>query len=111
MSNQPQNYARPPQPTYNEPPYTDKKEQLMDQGLKHALKELKIEDMYEVQDIRLKMPRMNLTNFEHWDTFLENPDCSKKLKFLQKTVYNTKQIKKTLDLRKMSELERTGKLK
>lgn len=54
----------------------------MDQGLKHALKELKIEDMYEVQDIRLKMPRMNLTNFEHWDTFLENPDCSKKLRFL-----------------------------
>jgi len=83
----------------------------MDQGLKHALKELKIEDMYEVQDIRLRMPRMNLTNFEHWDTFLENPDASKKLRFLQKTVYNTKQIKKTLDLRKISDLERTGRLK
>ena len=83
----------------------------MDQGLKHALKELKIEDMYEVQDIRLRMPRMNLVNFENWDTFLEDPDASKKLRFLQKTIYNNKQIKKTLDLRKMADMERTGKLR
>ena len=35
----------------------------------------------------------------------------KKLQFLSKTIYNTKHIKKTLDLRKLAELERTNALK
>ena len=72
--------------------------------MKYALKELKIEESIEVQDIRLRMPKMNLQNFYNWEEFLDDPNANKKLNFLKKTIYNTKQIKKTLDLRKMSEL-------
>jgi hypothetical protein len=57
------------------------------------------------------MPKMNFANFDNFEEFLLNPDAGQKLNFLQKTIYNTKQIKKTLDLRKMSELQRTGRLK
>ena len=57
------------------------------------------------------MPKMNFANFDNWEEFLLDPDASKKLNFLQKTIYNTKQIKKTLDIRKMSDLKRTGRLK
>jgi hypothetical protein len=36
------------------------------------------------------MPKMNLANFDNFEEFLENPDASQKLNFLQKTIYNTK---------------------
>jgi hypothetical protein len=58
--------------------------------LKYALKELRIEESYEVQDIRLRMPKMNFANFDNWEDFLLDPDANKKLNFLKKTIYNTK---------------------
>jgi hypothetical protein len=42
---------------------------------------------------------------------LNNENSKNKLKFLTETIYNSKQIKKTLDLRKLGELERSKALK
>lgn len=56
------------------------------------------------------MPFYNIGKLQGYEYFLCQETYKNKLKFLFKTLYNTKQIKKTLDLRKMAELQRTNAL-
>ena len=56
------------------------------------------------------MPHLNFNKVTGYESFLNSESYKNKLKFLKSTVYNIKQIKKTLDLRKFSELEK-GQLK
>ncbi len=57
--------------------------------------------------IRVRMPHFNIGKLNGYEAFLTEETYKNKLKFLRKTIYNTKQIKKTLDLRKLSDIERS----
>lgn len=107
-----QQFQKNQHPTHQpqQAPYSDKKEQYFDQSIKKALSEIKMND-HEIQGIKVKMPRLNLTNIWSFQSFLENETHGRKFQFLRKTLLNTKQIKKTLDIRKMEELQRQGKFK
>ena len=65
----------------------------------------------EVCGIRVKMPHINFQKLSNYESFLHNENPKRKLQFLSKTLFNTKHIKKTLDLRKLAELERVNALK
>lgn len=67
--------------------------------------ELKVTDDYEIEGVKLKMPYMNVATLNNgYDAFLRNESPKTILRFLRKTLYNTKQIKKTLDIRKLARM-------
>jgi len=65
----------------------------------------------EIQGIKVKMPNFNVTQLKAYIPFFQGASYKKKLNFLFKTMYNTKQIKKSLDMRKYIENERNGRLR
>ena len=56
------------------------------------------------------MPYMNVATLNGYDAFLRNESPRTILRFLRKTLYNTKQIKKTLDIRKLARMQLKGDL-
>ena len=89
----------------------DKKESAFDINLQKSMNELKMEEIELCGKIRVKMPHLNLNNLKGYEFFLTQESYKNKLQFLKKTIYNSRQIKKTLDLRKYSEIERKPRLK
>ena len=57
--------------------------------------------------INIKMPQINYVKLQDYEHFLEKATPKKKMEFLRKTIFNTKQMKQTLDLRKLDEFERS----
>lgn len=51
------------------------------------------------------MPHYNIGHLIGYEHFLASESAKNKLNFLMKTLYNRKQIKKTLDLRKLNEIK------
>lgn len=86
------------------------REQQFDDQLRKTLGELKVTDDVEIEGVKLKMPHMNVAAVNGYDLFLRNESPKKILRFLRKTLYNTRQIKKTLDLRKFARMQLTGQL-
>lgn len=85
-------------------PQQDTRENLFDNSCLKTINQLMVEERY-ICGIKVKMPRMNIHKLKDYDHFLNNETYKNKLKFLKKTIFNTKQIKKTLDLRKETEIE------
>lgn len=63
---------------------------IFDSELRKTLDELRVDDSYEINGIKLKMPHINLSNILDYKDFLENETPKRKLEFLLKTLYNTK---------------------
>ena len=61
---------------------------------------MRVDEESEINEIKLKMPHINISNIIGYEDFILNENPKRKLEFLLKTLYNTKQIKKTLDIRK-----------
>lgn len=57
--------------------------------------------------IAIKMPQINYVKLHDYEHFIEKASPPTKMKFLRKTIFNTKQMKQTLDLRKLDEFERS----
>lgn len=83
---------------------------MFDENVRKTLKELKTEEK-EVCNIRIKMPHINYLKLMGYQSYLNSETYEKKLELLMKTIYNTKQIKKTLDIRKFNELQKSNRLK
>jgi len=65
----------------------------------------------EICGIRIKMPHYNIGHLHNYEHFLNQETPKNKLRFLMKTLYNKKQIRKTLDLRKMAQIRKDNGLK
>jgi len=58
-------------------------------NIRKTQKELKQEEK-EVCGIRIKMAHLNFSKLQGYESFLQQESYDKKLKFLQKTIYNSK---------------------
>lgn len=59
----------------------------------------------------MKMPHRNISQLKDYEHFILQESAKNKLKFLMKTLLNSKQIKKTLDLKKMARIRKSKELK
>jgi hypothetical protein len=66
------------------------REQQFDDQLRKTLGELKVTDDVEIEGVKLKMPHMNVAAVNGYDLFLRNESPKKILRFLRKTLYNTR---------------------
>lgn len=92
---------------YPQSTYMEKREVQFDQQLRKTLKELKVAEECEIEGVKLKMPHMNVTVLNGYEPFLKNESPKNVLRLLRKTLYNTQQTKKTLDIRKHQKLQST----
>lgn len=78
--------------------------------MRKGIKELSVEEK-EYCNVRIEMPHYNISKLNGYEPYINRQTPKEKLKFLFKTLYNTKHIKKTLDMRKLQKLERSQTIK
>ena len=108
-----QQFKRPEPGHHGQSSYQDQKEEQFDFCISKKInEELSIVEktIPPVNGIKVKMPFINFTRLQGYESMLNNETSKNKLKFMMDTIYNRKQIKKTLDLRKLSDLERKRSL-
>lgn len=65
--------------------------------------ELAVEEDNEMCGIKLKVPRINLQNIKAIEDFIKLESPQRKLKLLRRTLFNSRRIRKTLDIRMFTE--------
>ena len=67
--------------------------------------EQRFEEDYELAGIKVRVPKIGVSMLKPMEAFITSETPVRKLQFLKRTLFNTRQIKKTLDIRKFTEVK------
>jgi hypothetical protein len=81
-------------------------EVYFDQQLKKTIEETRIDEEAELCGIRLRVPKANMQQLRNYEDFIRMETPMRKLQYLKRTLLNTRQIRKTLDIRKFADIKK-----